>query len=52
LYRYSTGKFPKQALEANVAALSEGKASLPYGKFAEGVASPVVGRCTLNQVDP
>ena len=35
------GKFPKQVLEANVAALSEGKTSLPYAKVREGVASPV-----------
>ena len=33
------GKFPKQVLEANVAALSEGKTSLPYAKVREGVAS-------------
>ena len=35
------GKFPKQTLEANVAALSEGKTTLPYAKIADGVASPV-----------
>mmetsp|Transcript_41305 Transcript_41305/g.66194 ORF Transcript_41305/g.66194 Transcript_41305/m.66194 type:complete len:272 (+) Transcript_41305:174-989(+) len=35
------GKFPKQVLEANVAALSEGRDSLPYAKVAEGVSSPV-----------
>ena len=35
------GKFPKQALEANVAALSDGSAALPFAKLTDGAASPV-----------
>ena len=35
------GKFPKQALEANVEALARGDLRLPYAKLADGAASPV-----------
>eukprot|EP00227_Mantoniella_beaufortii_P007258 CAMPEP_0197583676 /NCGR_PEP_ID=MMETSP1326-20131121/6523_1 /TAXON_ID=1155430 /ORGANISM="Genus nov. species nov., Strain RCC2288" /LENGTH=271 /DNA_ID=CAMNT_0043147931 /DNA_START=70 /DNA_END=882 /DNA_ORIENTATION=- len=37
------GKFPRQALEANVSALSQGAPTLPYGKdaLAAGGATPV-----------
>ena len=35
------GKFPKQALEANVEALARGDPRLPYAKLADGAASPV-----------
>ena len=35
------GKFPKQALEANVEALARGDPRLPVAKLADGAASPV-----------
>ena len=35
------GRFPKQALRANVQALSVGETKLPYAKLEDGVSSPV-----------
>jgi hypothetical protein len=34
------GRFPKQALRANVQALSVGETKLPYAKLEDGVSSP------------
>ena len=35
------GRFPKQALRANVQALSVGEAKLPFAKLEDGDATPV-----------